>query len=50
MDTNDLVSVDRVFHHKHVAEQYINIQSEKNKALDYFIREREILEDVNQVI
>jgi len=50
MDTNDLVSLDKVFEYKHIAEQYVNIQSEKNKALDYFIRERVICEDMNHFI
>jgi len=47
MDTNDLISVDKVFKEKNIAEQYMNIEEKKNKALDYFIRERVVLEGVS---
>ena len=44
MDTNDVISVDKVFRDKSGAEQYADIQNEKNRPLDYFIRERVITE------
>jgi hypothetical protein len=46
-DTNCVISVDKVFQHKHVAEEYISIQSKKYRALDYFINERLILEGIS---
>ena len=38
LDTNDLISLDKEFKSRQDAEQYVNEQEKKHKAMQYFIR------------
>ncbi|ERK29162.1 MULTISPECIES: hypothetical protein [Clostridium] len=50
MDTNDVISVDKVFRDKEIAEKYADIQNSRNRALDYFIRERALMENIDEPV
>lgn len=50
MDTNDVISVDKVFRDKEIAEKYADIQNSRNRGLDYFIRERTIMENIDEPV
>lgn len=50
MDTNDVISVDKVFRDKEIAEKYADIQNLRNRALDYFIRERALMENIDEPV
>jgi hypothetical protein len=50
MDTNDVISVDKVFRDKEIAEKYTDIQNSRNRALDYFIRERALMENIDEPV